>query len=181
MKTETNETEGFQIGLSFAHLLHRIGQIAADKHLGEFGRDGLSARQFAVLAALSENSKISQTELVRITNIDRSTMAEIVKRLLDKNLIERTKSKTDARANILRLSENGEKEFVAALPKARKIDIELLSGLSEKNQVRVFEIFSTLLKDEFTSLRIKGEKPPKSKKAKKSKKLKKSQIVKPES
>lgn len=173
MTTENTENTEFQTNASFAHLLHRIGQIAADKHLREFGRNGLSARQFAVLAALAQTPAVSQTELVRITKIDRSTMAEIVKRLQDKKLIERIKSTTDARANVLNLSADGHAEFSEALPKAKKIDAELLENLSEKNQVRIFEIFSALLGDKNVAQKQEDERPKKSKKAKKEKKQKK--------
>ncbi len=170
----------FEIKGSFAHMLHRLGQIAADFHQKEFGRDGLSPRQFAVLAALAKKPNISQTELVQITSIDRSTMAEIIKRLLDKGLIERAKAPNDARANVLSLSGPGEIELNTALPKAKKIDAELLALLDEKSQIRVFGIFAKLLGEDLEiSSPKKSKKDKKAAKDKGSKKAKKFKEAKP--
>ena len=63
------------------HLLHRASQCAADIFQAEIGRDELTPRQLAVLMAVSQNEGASQTDLVQATGVDRSTMADLVRRL----------------------------------------------------------------------------------------------------
>ena len=51
--------------------------------------DGLTQRQFAVLEAVSQKSGLTQTDLVRATGIDRSTLADLVSRMTTKGLLAR--------------------------------------------------------------------------------------------
>ncbi len=164
----------FNIEQSMAHLLHRIGQKAGEAHHSEFGKQGLSARQFIVLSALNNLPNISQADLVEVTKIDRSTLAEIVRRLEDKNLIIRVRSKTDARENVLCLSDLGKTQYVDALPRAVKVDDDLLASLSDKNKSKLIGLIVQMLGEKPAEhVQFSQEKPPKPKKAKKAKKSKK--------
>ena len=80
------------------HLLHRAGQFAGDVFVSEMGDDGLTPRQYAVLVAVAESEGLSQTDLVGRTGVDRSTLADIVRRMIKKGLISRQRTKRDARA-----------------------------------------------------------------------------------
>ena len=71
---------------------------------GASGPSGLTQRQFTVLAAAGAADGVSQSDLVRATGIDRSTLADLVARMIAKGLLERERSATDARANTVRLS-----------------------------------------------------------------------------
>ncbi len=48
------------------------------------GARELTKQQYTLLAALEHNDGASQTVLVEITGIDRSTLAEMVRRMLEK-------------------------------------------------------------------------------------------------
>ena len=85
----TEEQTKGALTASLTHLLHRACQVADSVFNEEAGATGLTTRQFAVLVAVSSNRDISQTGLVQVTGIDRSTVAEIVKRLLRRGLIKR--------------------------------------------------------------------------------------------
>ncbi|MEZ5853842.1 MAG: helix-turn-helix domain-containing protein [Hyphomicrobiaceae bacterium] len=65
------------------HLLHRAGQKAAEVFAVKAGGK-LTPRQYAVMAAIAGTSRASQTDLVMITGVDRSTLADIVKRLVQR-------------------------------------------------------------------------------------------------
>ena len=83
---------------SVLHLLHRAGQAADEIFAKEMGRSDLTPRQYAVLVVLAAHENSSQTDIVNATGIDRSTLADIVKRLVDRGLLARRRSKLDARA-----------------------------------------------------------------------------------
>src|ERR1700743_609180 len=90
-----------------SHLLHRALQRALDIYVEEFGEAGITQRQYAVLAAADEREGATQADLVRITGIDRSTLADMARRMIGKGLLERERSNVDARANAGRLTEEG--------------------------------------------------------------------------
>ena len=71
-----------QLERSATHLIHRAGQCATDIFQAEARESGLTPRQFAVLMTIAEEEGLTQTDLVDRTGIDRSTLADIVARLL---------------------------------------------------------------------------------------------------
>ncbi len=110
---------GGRLERSPIHLLHRAGQCASDIFQGEMGHGDLTPRQYAVLVAVSQNEGVSQTHLVEKTGVDRSTLADIVRRMLKKGLLQRRRTKDDARAYAVKLTEEGWKVLKAADPLAR--------------------------------------------------------------
>ena len=79
------------------HLLHRAGQAAdaiAIKHLEPFD---LTLRQYACMKAVQDGAE-NQTDVVYKTGIDRSTIADIMRRLVEQGLVYRERSERDARA-----------------------------------------------------------------------------------
>jgi MarR family transcriptional regulator, temperature-dependent positive regulator of motility len=123
------ESEPYRFADSASHLLHRAEQLSSDRFAQLAGEGGLTLRQFAVLAALSETPGLSQSELVRATSIDRSTLADIVARLVKRELIIRTPSPTDARAYSVRMTNEGEAAFAASVTHARAADAAILDLL----------------------------------------------------
>jgi len=66
------------------HLLHRVSQRADDMFAKEVEVTGLTPRQFAVLLAVARHDDPSQTDVVESTGIDRSTVAEMIRRMVKK-------------------------------------------------------------------------------------------------
>jgi DNA-binding MarR family transcriptional regulator len=114
---------------SAMHLLHRAGQCAADIFASEARTGGLTPRQFAVLMVVADEEGLTQTELVERTGIDRSTLADIVARLLGRGLIQRRRAKDDGRAYSIKLSPQGAKALREAQPGAAAADQKLLASL----------------------------------------------------
>jgi DNA-binding MarR family transcriptional regulator len=113
-----------------SHLLHRALQRALDIYAEAFGETGITQRQFAVLAAADEREGATQADLVRITGIDRSTLADMARRMIGKGLLERERSNVDARANAVRLTEAGRAVLADAWPKMAAADGRLLKLMS---------------------------------------------------
>ena len=109
-----------------SHLLHRALQRALDIYAEAFGEGGVTQRQFAVLAAAEARAGATQADLVRITGIDRSTLADMARRMIEKGLLERERSTLDARANAVRLTEAGRATLADAQPKMAAADARLL-------------------------------------------------------
>ena len=110
-----------------SHLLHRALQLALDIYAEETGTGALTQRQFAVLSAVMAKEGCTQSELVRATGIDRSTLAELVARLIGKDLLARERSTLDARANTVRLTDAGRAAVTEAAPKVAEADSRILA------------------------------------------------------
>lgn len=117
------------LGGSPSHLMHRVLQLALDIYTEEAGPDGLTQRQFAVLEAVSQKSGLTQTDLVRTTGIDRSTLADLVARMTTKGLLDRVQSTIDARAKAVSLSAAGQAALDAARPRVEAADKRILALL----------------------------------------------------
>ena len=117
-----------------SHLLHRAGQCAGDVFHAEMSNADLTPRQFAVLVTVSEHEGVSQTGLVERTGIDRSTLADIVSRMLKKGLLQRRRTKEDARAYAVKLTEEGRRILRSSDPLAKKVDERILEALPSKQR-----------------------------------------------
>jgi DNA-binding MarR family transcriptional regulator len=114
---------------SASHLLHRVLQLASDIYAEETGPDAPTQRQFAVLTAVSANEGLTQTDLVKATGIDRSTLADLVARMITKGLLERERSTADARAKAVRLTDAGRAALTGSQSKVASADKRILGHL----------------------------------------------------
>lgn len=99
-------------GVSLHLIVHNASQIMAEVFSGHLpvGVD-MTIQQYEVLRVIESfdqlGKKPSQTDLVNTTNIDRSTLAEIVRRLEQRGHIARQRRLDDARAYALDLTSSG--------------------------------------------------------------------------
>lgn len=133
---DQTESERYALATSVSHLLHRAEQLASEK-FAELSKNELTLRQFAVLAAISTQPGLSQSTLVRITGIDRSTLADMMSRMEDRGLVTRATSATDARALAIHLSQNGAAMLRGMDKHAREADAVVLRDIS-KPKARAF-------------------------------------------
>jgi len=136
---------GQQLNCSAMHLLHRAGQRAADIFSAEAGLRGLTPRQFAILMVVAEEEGLTQTELVDRTGVDRSTLADIIARLLARGLIQRRRTKEDARAYAIKLTPQGAKSLREAQPAAAAADMRLLAALPPAKRQDFLETLNLLV------------------------------------
>ena len=114
------------------HLLHRAGQSATEVFQAEI--TDLTPRQLAVLMTVASDEGASQTKLAKATGIDRITLADIVKRLVRKGLLQRRRTPEDARANAVELTDQGRRVLSAAVPAARRVDERVIGTLPSKQR-----------------------------------------------
>ena len=128
------------------------------------GVGDLTPRQYAVLVTVAQNEGLSQTHLVDRTGIDRSTLADIVRRMLKKGLLQRRRTKEDARAYAVKLTEEGWRTLRQAEPLAKRVDDRILAALSGNPQRERFvsdlntivEVLSRIQTEQEQAMRGKG-------------------------
>ncbi|MEO3416682.1 MarR family winged helix-turn-helix transcriptional regulator [Roseovarius sp. CAU 1744] len=116
------------------HLIRRLNQLSTSIfqiRMKEGGFDVTSV-QFAALSALGSQPQIDQATLANMIAYDRATIGDVVKRLVQKGLIERRVDREDRRARKLCLTSAG-KDLLADLePVVLALQGEILSALSEQ-------------------------------------------------
>lgn len=130
---------------SVAHLLHRGSQIAEDHVSRAFIDAGLTPRQFTVLISVAKEPNASQTELVRATGVDRSTLADIVRRLVESGLLQRRRTREDARAYAVRLTPKAIELIEVLSTRAARAEEALLSALPEAEQSQFLMLLRKLI------------------------------------
>ncbi len=126
------------------HLLRRATQFAQDLFTKEVGPGGLTARQFAVLVTVERDEGLSQTDLVKQTGIDRSTLADMISRMISRGLLARKRTSEDRRANSVNLTAAGKRALNATLPQAVRAEKLVLDALSPKQRENLFEILGVI-------------------------------------
>lgn len=134
------------IDRSIIHLLHRASQRASEIFAVETKDFDLTARQYAVLTTVAQHEGLSQTDLVRLTGIDRSTLADVVQRLLKRGIIQRERTVQDGRTYAVSLSAEGRRLLDAIKPHARRADRTVHSLLGEEDGKLAAQILIRLLR-----------------------------------
>lgn len=120
----------FDLSNSPGHLLRRAQQYSFDLFSKEIGNSRLTPRQFAVLLTVQQNEGLSQTDLVKRTGIDRSTLADMISRLINRKLLSRARTKADARANSVKITAAGAKELSSHAAKVRTAEAKIMGPLA---------------------------------------------------
>jgi DNA-binding MarR family transcriptional regulator len=141
----TTELRAGRLSVSALHILHRAGQQAEDLFMRECGNATITPRQYAVLLAVSQNEDISQTGLVAATGIDRSTLADVARRLVEKGYLQRKRTRTDARMYAVRLTAKGRDALSKTEPSAQRADEKILATLSTKQRNEFFTILGEIV------------------------------------
>ncbi|MFP5448225.1 MAG: MarR family winged helix-turn-helix transcriptional regulator [Alphaproteobacteria bacterium] len=154
-----------------SHLLHRALQVSLDIYAETFSDSDLTQRQYAVLSAVEAQEGLTQTDLVRATGIDRSTLADMAARMIAKGLLARERSQADARANAVRLTEAGAAVLAEARPKMAKADERLMRLVSGgKRETFLAQLRQMVAAGEAGAEVLVGEPAPKAEKLAKPKK-----------
>lgn len=144
MKGQRKSNGGFELAEAPSHLIKRCQQYFGDLYAREAGSCELTKQQFTVLAALENNEGVSQTALVEMTGIDRSTLAEMVRRMLERGLVSRERTEQDARANAVAITTNGRKALRVARSAADRAEKALLEPLPAGERAKFIKALSAI-------------------------------------
>lgn len=143
-KGQRKANGSFDFSESPSHLLKRCAQYFGDLYAHEIGSSELTKQQFTLLAALEHNDGASQTALVDITGIDRSTLAEMVRRMLEKGLLGRERTEEDQRANSVVISPNGRKALRTARTASERAEKAMLDALPPAERQRFVKLLAVV-------------------------------------
>jgi DNA-binding MarR family transcriptional regulator len=93
-----------------------------------FAKDGVTADQFVLLSALSDEDAVTQQELVRRVSSDPSTVRAMLVLLEDRGLVARGRHPVDGRARCVTLTAKGRQVFQKLWRKSEPLRAQLLSA-----------------------------------------------------
>lgn len=127
------------------YLLYRTSQIANQIFTEATEHALLTPTQYIVLSALDGQGSASQTELVRRTGIDRSTLGGVILRLIEENYVIRQQSTHDRRAYSIELSPMGVEALRVSESAAKSAEEQQLSVLPTEARHELLATLATLI------------------------------------
>jgi len=121
--------DDFRLENIASHLLRRAHFAAEERFAQEFADESITPRQKAALVMLYQNPGLNQHALADRLFMDRSTVAEMVKRLAFSGLIRRSPAKEDQRAYELFLAPDGAALLDRVMPRDMRVEREVLERL----------------------------------------------------
>ena len=126
----------FRLEEIVSHLLRRAHFAAEERFAREFADEQITPRQKATLIAVYQRPGLSQNMLAEHLFIDRNTVAEMVKRLVARQLLQRRPSAGDRRAHELFLAPDGATMLNRVMPRDATIERAILQRLPKGDQKR---------------------------------------------
>src|SRR5882724_9322773 len=119
-------------------LLRCASNIADASYYKQVGNAEITPRQLAVLLSLRNGGTMTQAELSAATRMDRSTINEMVPRMIQRSLISKFNSADDKRAIHLSITQRGLQTLREILPAAVRSQELILSQLPKEYR-RIFK------------------------------------------
>lgn len=107
----------------------------------------ITSVQFAALAVLAERRELSQRELGDELDVDRSTVADLVSRLVRNGFVTRTTDPVDARRYVLELSDSGRVALNELGPRVADAQVTLAAALSAEDAEQLRELLQRVVTD----------------------------------
>ena len=101
--------------------------------------------QYATLVVLQQTPGVNQRQLGDELDLDRSTIADLVARMVRHGLIERTSDPADKRSNVLFLTAAGRKQLTTLRPRVEGVERILTAALSPQECSELRRLLSALL------------------------------------
>ena len=125
-------------------LIHRVSQRADRLFARSGGAAGPSSREHAVLRAVSKADGLNQTAIMAATGLDRSSTADLVRRLVSRGFLRRRRTRRDVRQYAIRLTQRGLDHFRLGEVAAKAAEAELLSKLSRTDRAALIAMLRAI-------------------------------------
>lgn len=127
-------------------LVRRLNQIHYSLFFENCREFGVTPVQYGLLTQLGQSADgLDQTSLCMELGIDRTTMADVLKRLEKRGLISRVPSTEDRRQRIARITDEGRKLLDAAYEQMTASQMQLLGPLTPDEQRSFISMLTRLV------------------------------------
>jgi DNA-binding MarR family transcriptional regulator len=133
-KDALKKLQQFDLLSAPGHLLRRNHQRSVDIFTRLVG-DDVTRQQIGTLFALHRKPGASQRDLVDATGIDKSTLKEMLGRLVERGWVRRERDANDSRAWTMQLTPRGLDLLIERIDKVEAAQREILSPLTARDRV----------------------------------------------
>jgi MarR family transcriptional regulator, organic hydroperoxide resistance regulator len=120
------------------YLINRVGWLlVVDFGQNKLARHRLSIAMWRVLAVLANDDGQRQIDLAAQTSIDVSTLSRVITRLVKMGLVTRTRSATNNREVVVRLTPKGAALLARVIPDAIALERTAIAGVPARDLVVV--------------------------------------------
>ncbi|GAB2923080.1 MarR family winged helix-turn-helix transcriptional regulator [Paraburkholderia jirisanensis] len=105
----------------------------------------ITSVQYAALEILHATPGVNQRQLGDELDVDRSTIADLVARMVRNGLIERSDDPLDKRSYVLFLTAAGKQQLATLRPRVEEVERILTVGLSARERTELRRLLSVLL------------------------------------
>lgn len=127
------------------HLIRRALQVLNTVWAEEVSRT-VTSPQFAVLNALLREPGLDQQTLGSRIALDRSTVAEVVGRLTERDLVRWRRAATDGRRKVIELTPRGESQLQELIPRTHRMTRRLVRGLRSDEEADLLRLLTLLVR-----------------------------------
>jgi DNA-binding MarR family transcriptional regulator len=133
--------EQFPLWRRPGYLIRRLHQVHYAIFFEECTSFGITPVQYGLLTVLATNPNSDQVALAHALGIDRTNVADVLRRLERRGMIRRTPSTQDRRMVLAKLTREGERMVESMHPAMARAQERLLRTLSEEER----DVFLTTL------------------------------------
>lgn len=127
------------------YLVRRLHQI----HIGLFAEScegfDLTAVQYAILSVLYAGDEFDQLSLSKAVGIDRTSGADVIKRLVRRKFATREPSENDRRARVVRITEEGRALVRRVRPMMEEAQDKFVAPLNEDEREEFMRLLDKLI------------------------------------
>src|SRR3954453_5846237 len=128
-----------------ALLLHKLGNTILERAEDPMAAIGLSPRQYSLLAVMDSDQPSSQLELAGLCGLLPAQVVPVLDELESRGLVERTRSETDRRRSVVRLTDTGRERLSRADAQGSSIMDTLFADVDPEARERLDEMFRVAL------------------------------------
>ena len=129
------------------HLLRRCHQIAVAIFFDECDAFDLTPPQFVTLVALARHGPLDRATLGGVAALDRTTIAVVVKNLLQRGLVETQPSTSDRRAKIVAITRLGRRTIDQARAAVDLAQERMLAPLTVRERAQFIHLLGKFARE----------------------------------
>ena len=137
-------TGAYALEEQIGYVLRKAHQRATAVFLARFGEPELTPTQWAALVKLSDTGGASQNQLGRMTAMDPATIQGVVRRLEERQLIERASDPEDRRRSMLNLTPSGKALVDRLRGEAHAVSRAILEPLSGDERQTLLRLLGSI-------------------------------------
>ncbi len=126
-------------------LIRRLHQIHVAMFLEEFKSQNITPVQYGLMTAVAALPGLDQTALGQEVGLDRTTTADVVKRLEDRGLLERHPNPLDRRTRHVRLTAEGQTRVVELQADMTRAQDRLMEPLRPAEKAMLMDLMRRLV------------------------------------